>query len=538
MVLLGAAVGLVWLAAMPQDLVLRGAVIHTGAKSAHAGDLVVRDGLLQPPGATPADHAIVLELAAGAMVVPGLQDAHGHLYGLGSLLDEIDLVGAKDYAELIARVAAAAAKQPKGRWLIGRGWDQNRWPGREMPHHAELSAAVPDHPVWLVRVDGHAGLLNLRGLQLAAVAADTEAPPGGRIELDEFGEPTGVLVDKAMARVPLPEPTADVIRSRLLAAQQRCLSLGLTCVHDAGVSRVVLEEMRLLHAARQWQLRTYVMLASEERELIAKGPWQSKDGLLRVRAVKGYSDGALGSRGAALLEPYADDPGNRGLVGMPKGYVLALAQSCAKAGMQLCMHAIGDDGNRTVLDAYAALQVEGGLAARRFRIEHAQVVAESDFARFAALGVLPAMQPTHLTSDMPWAIQRLGPERVLRSYAWKRFHALGLPVPFGSDFPVESADPRLGLYAAVTTRAGITAADRPLRPDQQLSRAEALRGFTAHAAHGMFAEQELGTIEPGKLADLTVFDRNLLTVPEEELLQAKVLLTIVGGRVVYDGRKG
>jgi predicted amidohydrolase YtcJ len=203
----------------------------------------------------------------------------------------------------------------------------------------------------------------------------------------------------------------------------------------------------------------------------------------------------------------------------------------------LCMHAIGDAGNRTVLDAYAAVQVDGGLAARRFRIEHAQVVAEADFQRFAALGVLPAMQPTHLTSDMPWAVQRLGPERVLRAYAWKRFHALGLAVPFGSDFPVESADPRLGLYAAITTRAGTAASDRPLRPDQQLSRAEALRGFTAHAAYGMFAEGELGTIEPGKLADLTVFDRNLLTVPEEELLAAKVLLTIVGGRVVYDGRK-
>jgi len=339
-----------------------------------------------------------------------------------------------------------------------------------------------------------------------------------------------------MGSVPVPEPTSDQIRERLLAAQQQCLSHGLTCVHDAGVSRIVLEEMRVLHLSKQWHLRTYVMLASDERELIKKGPWHSKDHLITVRAVKGYSDGALGSRGASLLEPYADDPGNRGLVGMPKGAILELAQRCADAGMQLCVHAIGDAGNRTVLDAFAAVKVEGGLAARRFRIEHAQVIGEGDFARFQQLGVLAAMQPTHLTSDMPWAESRLGPERVLRAYAWKSFHKLGVVVPFGSDFPVESVDPRKGLYAAVTTRAESGGPADGFRPDQKLSREEAIRGFTQHAAYGMFAEQDLGTIEAGKIADLTVFDRNLLTCPENELLQAKVLLTIVGGRVVYDGR--
>ena len=292
----------------------------------------------------------------------------------------------------------------------------------------------------------------------------------------------------------------------------------------------------MLDLARQWHLRTYVMLASNERELIAKGPWRSRDGLIEVRAVKGYSDGALGSRGAALLEPYADRANFRGLAMMPRGAILELAQRCADAGMQLCVHAIGDAAVRTVLDGYAAVKVDGGLAGRRFRVEHAQVVAENDFVRFRDLGVLPSMQPTHLTSDMPWAPDRLGPDRVLRAYAWKRFHSLGVKVPFGSDFPVESVDPRKGLYASATTCGEDGTPVGGFRPDQILSRDETIRGFTLDAAYGMFAEDELGTIEAGKIADFTVFDRDLLTCPDAELLTAKVLLTVVGGKVVYDGR--
>jgi predicted amidohydrolase YtcJ len=533
---IAAASAFLFLTAMaPQGLELTNGTVHTGTDTPWRGSLVVRDGRIAEPGSAAPAGAERIDLQ-GWFVVPGLQDAHGHLLGLGKALAEVDLVGTKSFDEVIQKTAAAAAKLPKGRWVLGRGWDQNDWPDQAMPHHAELSAEVPDHPVWLVRIDGHAGLLNLRGLRLAGVVRDTAAPDGGQILTDELGEPTGVLVDAAMARVPVPEPGPEQIRERLLAAQAQCLQFGLTGVHDAGVGKAVLEEMRLLHLSKQWHLRTYVMLADGERELIAKGPWQSKDGLLTVRAVKGYSDGALGSRGARLLEPYSDDPGNRGLVGMPKGAILELAQRCADSGMQLCVHAIGDAGNRTVLDAFAAVKVDGGLAARRFRIEHAQVVAEPDFVRFRELGVLPSMQPTHLTSDMPWAGARLGPERVLRAYAWRRFLGLDLQVPFGSDFPVESADPRKGLFAAVTTRPERGGPAEGFRPDQKLSRAEAIAGFTQHAAYARFAERELGTIEAGKLADLTVFDRDLLTCTDDELRTAKVVLTIVGGRVVYDGR--
>lgn len=518
------------------NLLLRGAAIHTGTNRDWPGALSSMHGRIH--GAERLDPAVdaqAIELA-GAFVSPGLIDAHGHLLGLGGMLEEVDLVGTTSFRDVVARAVVKARTLPKGSWVIGRGWDQNDWSDPAMPHHQELSAAIPDHPVWLTRIDGHAGLANRAALQLAGLDKHSVVGAGGEILRDAAGEPTGVLVDDAMAAIRLPPLSPAQVRQRLLAAQRECLRLGLTCVHDAGVSRGTLDVMLELHREGRWALRTYVLLDAGERELIARGPWQTADARIVVRAVKAYADGALGSRGASLLEPYTDQPGKRGLVSLPKGALLELAQRCADSGMQLCTHAIGDAANRTVLDAYAAVQVAGRFADRRFRIEHAQVVAEPDFVRFAGLGVLPSMQPTHLTSDMPWATARLGPERVLRAYAWRRFHGLGVIVPFGSDFPVESADPRRGLFAAVTTRGVPGGPEGGFRPDQKLSREQAIRGFTLHAAYAMFGEHELGTIEVGKFADLTVFDRDLRTCTEAELLSAKVLLTVVGGQVVYDGR--
>jgi len=516
------------------ELILHGGTVWTGAEPWRENiDLSARYELIEWPSARHPGHVYV-ELPEGAFVMPGLQDAHGHLLGLGSSLVEVNLIGTRSYAEVIEKARAAAARLPKGTWVVGRGWDQNDWDEKRMPHHRALSEAVPDHPVWLTRVDGHAGLANFQALRAAGIRRGSHAPSGGEILFDAEGQPTGVLVDAAMGAVPEPGLTDAQIRRRLLFAQQSCLAHGLTCVHDMGVSKRVLDQLVQLHREKKWFLRTYVMLTPTERELIARGPWQTPDGVIIVRGVKAYADGALGSRGAALLEPYSDRANTRGLVSLPKGAILALAQFCADHDMQLVTHAIGDKANKTVLDAYAAVKVDGGIAGRRFRVEHAQVIADDDFERFRELGVLPSMQPTHLTSDMPWAPDRLGPERTLRAYAWRRFHDLGVVVPFGSDFPVESVDPRRGIYSAVTTRA--IGGDRELRPDQKLSRERALRGFTFDAAYGMHREKRLGTIEVRKFADLTVFDRNLLTCSDAELLEAKVLLTIVGGRIVYDGR--
>ncbi|MBL8753001.1 MAG: amidohydrolase [Planctomycetes bacterium] len=538
-----AAVVLAAAIAVPQapqgsgNLLLKGGTVWTGTHVDWPGAVSTMHGrIMVGESLDPAVDAKAIELPANAFVMPGLQDAHGHLLGLGSTFFEVDLVGTTSEAQVVDKTKAVAAKLPKGSWVIGRGWDQNDWDDKTMPNHAALSAAIPDHPVWLVRIDGHAGLANARVLAAAGITRASADPSGGEILRDGAGEPTGVLVDNAMDAVRTPGLEPAQIRERLLAAQRACLQHGLTCVHDAGVSKAVLDQMLALHAEGKWVLRTYVMLTPNERELIARGPWQTPDDRIVVRAVKGYSDGALGSRGAALLDEYADRPGSRGLAMMPKGSVLLLAQQCADAGMQLCMHAIGDAANRAVLDGYQAVKIEGGIRPLRFRIEHAQVIAAADFVRFRDFGIVPSMQPTHLTSDMPWATDRLGPERVLLAYAWRSFHRLGVVVPFGSDFPVESVDPRKGLFAAVTTRSERGGPAAGWRPDQKLSREQALRGFTLHAAYGMFAEKDLGTIEAGKRADFTVWDRDLRVCSDDELLAAKVLLVVIDGQVVHDAR--
>lgn len=512
----------------PQDLVIRGGEVWTGA-APWRGDLVVRDGRFTQD--RPSAAAAILQLPAGAFVMPGLGDAHGHLAGLGRSLVEVDLVGVRTYAELVARTGAQAQTQEDGSWVRGRGWDQNDWPGGAFPTHQELSTAVPDHPVFLVRIDGHAALVNARALRLAGIDRATQDPPGGEILRDADGEPTGVLIDRAMALVTrhLPETGAGEREQFYLRAQQACLEAGLTCVHDAGVPGDDVDLLRRLHAAGRWQLRVYVMLAAQETDRIRQGPWQTPDLVLTVRAVKGMADGALGSRGAVLLQEYSDRPGHRGLFVTPTAALQPLAQLCADHGFQFCVHAIGDRANRDVLEVFAATRFAEEAPAPRWRVEHAQIVAPPDFARFRDLGVVASMQPTHLTSDMPWAPARLGPERVRGAYAFRTMLAHEVPLAFGSDFPVESHDPRRGLYAAQTTRPW-EGDGAELRADQKLSLDETLRAFTHGVAHAAFQERELGRIEPGKLADLTIFDRR---PTPEHLHEARVLATVIAGRVVH-----
>ncbi|HET6396122.1 MAG TPA: amidohydrolase, partial [Pseudoxanthomonas sp.] len=443
--------------------------------------------------------------AGKATVVPGLIDAHAHLMGLGYALMRADLSGATSKAEVIERLRAFAATAPAGAWIEGRGWDQNRWPEQAFPTAADLDAAFPDRPVWLERIDGHAAWANTAAMRAAQALEGARPldgdwqPQGGQI-VREGGRATGVFVDAAMRLVEraIPPPDAAYREQALERALQVAVANGLTGVHDMGVSREDLALMRRFADAGRLPLRISAY-ADGDREALADlcehGLYRHPGGRLQMKGVKLFIDGALGSRGAALLADYSDEPGNRGLlVSDPQAYAAAVikARDC---GVQVASHAIGDRGNRIVLDTYAhALAGQGARADHRWRVEHAQVVAPEDLPRFARLRLVASMQPTHATSDMPWAEDRLGPERLAGAYPWRRFLDLGVPLALGSDFPVEQVDPRLGLYAAVTRQDRAGQPPGGWLPGQRLSAAEALRGFTAEAARAAHDEAEVGRL--------------------------------------------
>ena len=454
----------------------------------------------------------------GGFAIPALTDAHGHVEGLGVALERLRLQGTTSAEQIAQMVGKRAQQAPAGEWIQGRGWDQNHWAVQKFPTREVLDRVSGDHPVWLRRVDGHAAWANSRALELAGVTKDTADPPGGRIERASDGTPTGVLVDNAMALVEskLPVPTRAQRTRAISAALKRCAELGLTSVHDAGIDEEAVSIYRELAEKGGMPVRVFAMLAAGEvwapDALPAEKP-SAGDGRFRLFAVKAYADGALGSRGAALLEPYSDDAGNRGLVRTPPDTLELLAKLCLARGYPLCVHAIGDRANRMVLDAMekaaAASGDPAGLRERRFRIEHAQVLSPEDLPRFAKLGVIASMQPTHCTSDMPWAPQRLGPERIEGSYAWRKLLDSGARLALGSDFPVEDPNPLLGIFAAVTTQDLSGKPPGGYRPGEKLTIWEALRGFTSDAAYAASAERELGVAEPGYRADLAVFDRDL-----------------------------
>ncbi|MGH9868901.1 MAG: amidohydrolase [Candidatus Polarisedimenticolia bacterium] len=538
-----------WLAATePQaappdmaDLILLNGIVHTmDPARPHASAVAVREGriLLAGNDAEALLHrgasTRVVDLA-GRTVVPGLTDAHGHVLGLGLAAMRLDLKGTRSAEDIAAMVKQRAATTDPFRWIRGRGWDQNDWALKEFPGRALLDAAAPDHAVVLDRVDGHAIWVNSRALRLAGVTKDTPDPPGGRIVRDAAGEPTGVLVDAAENLVTAKEPPATRAETReaLELGMRRCLAAGLTEVHDAGVSPDVLELYDELLVKGDFPFRVYAMLDPKAAQQ-ATGPVVAPPGgRLTARAIKLYADGALGSRGAALLAPYADDSGN---VGLPQGSEQELRSLVAEAagkGLQVNVHAIGDRGNRMVLDAFAEALPAGG-GGKRFRVEHAQVLHPDDIPRFTKLGVIASMQPTHATSDMPWAEARLGPERVKGAYAWRSLLDAGARLACGSDFPVESENPMLGLYAAVTRQDLEGQPQGGWLPSQRLGREEALRCFTLDAAYAAFEEDTRGTISAGKLADLTVLSKDPMTVDAAAIPSIVAEMTIVGGRVAYE----
>lgn len=478
--------------------------------------------------------------AGDATVVPGLIDAHGHVANLGLARMRVDLTGAAGKAEVVERLRAFAADLPEGAWLLGRGWDQNRWPERAFPTAADLDAAFPDRPVWLDRIDGHAGWANSAALRTVArdLSGDWQ-PDGGRIERDADGRATGVFIDAAMALVEgaIPPLDATATERALELGMRAAVANGLTGVHDAGVSLAQLQAYRRLADRDALPLRITAMADGDGAALAwlcEHGPYRHAGGRLQMRSVKLYIDGALGSRGAALLEDYSDDPGNSGLLLMQPAQLLEVAGRARGCGVQVATHAIGDRGNRVVLDAYQALLAGHDAGALRWRIEHAQLLAAEDMGRLARLGVIASMQPTHATSDMPWAQDRVGPLRIVGAYAWRQLRDSGARLALGSDFPVESVDPRLGLHAAATR------ADRDGHPaggwlpQEKLTAWEALRGFTRDAAWAGFAEEEVGALSPGALADFVVLDRDPLAVPPAGLPDVKVLATFVDGRPVFE----
>jgi hypothetical protein len=487
--------------------------------------------LAQAPGAT-------LHDAKGATVVPGLIDAHAHLMGLGFALMRADLTGTRSKAEVITRLQAFAANLPPDAWLLGRGWDQNDWPEQTFPTAADLDAAFPDRPVWLERIDGHAGWANSAAMRRAARELDGDWQPDGGQIVRAGTRPTGVFVDAAtdLVQQAVPPPDAAYRAEALRRALAATASVGLTGVHDMGTSVADLDLYRRFADEGRFTLRVVAYAdgaAAALEQLCRQGPYQHPSGRVRMAGVKFYADGALGSRGAALLEPYSDDHANRGLLVTPPAKLLDGMRKARGCGLQVATHAIGDRGNRLVLDDYATVLGAAAGTDHRWRIEHAQVVSSADIPRFAPLGVIASMQPTHATSDMPWAEARLGRERLEGAYAWRRFAQSGARLALGSDFPVESADPRLGLYAAVTRQDLDGEPPGGWLPDQRLTAAEALRGFTSDAASAGFMEREVGRLEPGLRADFVLLDADPLSVPASQLPRIRVLSTWVDGTPVY-----
>ncbi|WP_417690914.1 amidohydrolase [Pseudidiomarina sp.] len=505
--------------------------------------LVVRDGKVAATGNAETlaqlfagDELTRVDLN-GKTVLPGIIDAHGHMLGLGENLMQVDLREATSEQDAVARVVAFAETETED-WIIGRGWNQENWQVRNFPSTASLDEFLSERPVWLTRVDGHAGWANSKALELAGISADTVSPEGGEIIRDETGQPTGVLIDNAMALVEqrLPQKDENYYRRALTAAFDHLVSEGITGVHDAGVDATNLAVYQDLAAEQAMPVRVYAMLSAMEPtlpELLAAGPIETADNRLTVRSVKIYTDGALGSRGAALIEPYHDDPNNRGLLVTQPGAIEDLFELIIPHGFQINIHAIGDRANRIALDKFATAFNKVGGRNLRHRIEHAQVVHPDDLERFADLDIIASMQPTHATSDKNMAEDRLGKARMRGAYAWQTFLQQGTIVAAGSDFPVELSNPFFGVHAAVTRQ------DRSNQPEggwyahEAMTLEQALRAFTLDAAYASNQEQLLGSLEPGKWADFIVLDQDPFAVDSAKLWRADVLATYVAGEAVY-----
>ncbi|SHI88995.1 hypothetical protein SAMN02745146_1815 [Hymenobacter daecheongensis DSM 21074] len=475
--------------------------------------------------------------AGGKFIYPGFYDAHCHFYRYALGLSYANLVGTTSWDDVLARLQTHRRQYPQAAWLLGRGWDQNDWPDKQFPTKARLDQLFPDVPVALVRVDGHAALVNQKALDLAGVTAATPVS-GGTITRDARGQLTGLLIDNATRLVgrDIAEPTPDEAARLLLQGQQNCLAVGLTSLADAGLDKPDIDQLAALQRQGKLRLRLYVMLnpTKANRDFYFKnGPVLTDQ--LTVSSFKVYADGALGSRGACLVQPYADRPKETGFLLSTEKEYRALAKEIAASKFQMNTHAIGDSANRIILSIYG--EALRGQKDRRWRIEHAQVITPADMPRFGQFGIVPSVQPTHATSDMYWAGERLGAARVKTAYAYAELLKQYGQLALGSDFPVEDINPLFGFHAAVARQDARNFPAAGFQMENAISRPDALRGMTTWAAHAAFEDRRKGQIKPGMLADFVVLDTDLLQAPKEKLRTAKVQQTWIGGEKVFSFKK-
>lgn len=538
------------------DVVLINGVVYTvdpgiphASAIAIAGDRILAVGSNEEIKAFRGPSTAVIDLN-GSVVTPGFIEGHGHFMGLGYQALDLDLSQCGSYAELIDTVRATALLLPAGTWIAGRGWHQDKWGSIDaqivagFPTHHLLSRAVPDHPVFLRHASGHAALANSRAMEIAGVGPGARSEAGGSVILDTDDMPTGIFNEQAADMISRHMPPNDEQRDQLALekAIDACLRHGITGFHDAGQSQRYIDLYRKNIESGKMQVRLYVMLDGSDEVLLedwfARGP-ESGD-FLSVRSVKMFADGALGTRGALLLEAYSDMPGFYGHRAHDPELMEDVALRSLLAGFQMCVHAIGDRANREVLDLYERVfsRQPDASGNARFRIEHAQHLHPDDIGRFGKLSIVAAVQPIHFSSDRPWAIERLGPERIEQgSYAWQSLLESGARIVGGTDVPVEALSPMDCFYAAVTRKTLNGFPEGGYEPHEALTRHQALESYTIGAAYGAFSEHLTGSIAPGKLADLAVFDRDFMKCPENEIRQAEVLLTFVGGKLVYEAAR-
>ena len=518
---------------------VKGYTLDEAGKRISFTNMVIEEGKVLALDVQPDNHHIdeVID-GEGKVMLPGLIDAHGHLLGLGANLLEVNLRDSKSAKHAASMVADYAFANTTQDWITGRGWNQELWSDRAFPRAQDLDNVVSDRPVFLTRVDGHAAWVNSKAMALAGITKDTPSPVGGEILKDSDGNPTGVFIDNAAALIEayLPSASSEIYEQQLHAAGEHLLANGVTAMHDAGVNREVYDFYLKEAVEGDLPVRIYAMISATDpdlKTLLANGPIRDKEDFLSIRSVKAYGDGALGSRGAALLSPYSDAPHQHGLLLTQPQDMTPLFTTVIGAGFQLNYHAIGDKANHVALNEFEKTFAAIGGSELRNRIEHAQVIAPEDLARFAELDVLPSMQPTHATSDKNMAEDRIGKDRMKGAYAWQTLLESGIPLPLGSDFPVELANPFYGLHAAVTRQ------DRNNQPvkgwyaHEALTLDQAFRGFTLDAAYAGHMEDTLGTLTPGKWADFILVDQDIFTIDKKDIWKTQVQATYIAGKNVY-----